>query len=478
MQQAEATLTKIHRQPPAPAVATDARQELVVKVLQRGFTHKLFPAHLQLIPQMHELYEMELASAEAELMSDGELVNNAGYFARVGDNWTRHFLICSGEPLRLPKHSSSQLRSFFQTNQFRTGYATHGLFPYRGKFHPQMIKGLLNAMGLRPGESVLDPMMGSGTVLIEATLMGIKSVGLDASPFCRFMVQAKLDALSVPLKPLQTACRESRSVFEHFTKRAGQPSAGSKVRYHIPHGPVNGALSDGPSPFTYDPSFGTLPNGCEVATVYRFLLLAYLDSAGYSERSERKAPYDQFHSILDRYYFVAEKVQNVLDGFESEMAEASALQGDARKLPLEDASVEGVLFSPPYSFAIDYLENDSFHLGYLGVELESLRKEMIGLRGRSLREKFDLYRQDMAQVMAECARVLRPGRFCTVVVGTNNNQLGKILGTSPENVTGIDQLVSDWAGGYGLQQVRKLSRQIRGMSNTMRTEYIVFLQKS
>jgi hypothetical protein len=340
-----------------------------------------------------------------------------------------------------------------------------------------MIKGLLNAMGLRPGETVLDPMMGSGTVLIEARLMGIKSVGLDASPFCRFMVQAKLDALTVPLKPLKTACRESKSVFEHFTKRAGRARAGSKVRYHIPAGPADGAFGDGPSPFTYDPSFGSLPGGCEVATVYGFLLLAYLDSAGYSERSERKAPYDQFHSILERYYFVAERIQNVLGGFESEMTEASALQGDARNLPLEDGSVEGVLFSPPYSFAIDYLENDSFHLGYLGADLESLRKQMVGLRGRSLREKFELYRQDMAQVMAECARVLRLGRFCTVVVGTNNNQLSKILGTSPTDVTGIDQLISDWAAGYGLQQVRKLSRQIRGMSNTMRTEYIVFLQK-
>ncbi len=79
--------------------------------------------------------------------------------------------------------------------------------------------------------------------------------------------------------------------------------------------------------------------------------------------------------------------------------------------------------------------------------------------------------------MAECSRVVRPGRFCTVVVGTNNNQLSKVLGTAPENVTGIDEMIVDWANPYGLQQVRKLSRQIKGMSNTMRTEYIVFLQK-
>jgi SAM-dependent methyltransferase len=426
---------------------------------------------------MHELYEMELASAEAGLMSDEELVRNGAYFARVGDQWTRHFLICSGEPLRLPKHSSSQLRSFFQTNQFRTGYATHGLFPYRGKFHPQMIKGLLNGMGLRPGDTVVDPMMGSGTVLIEAKLMGIRSVGVDASPFCRFMAQAKLDGLTVSLRPLAAACRESRIVFEHFKKRAGQPDAGSKARYYAVPEPLDGCLRDGPCPFSYDKSFGLLPEGCEDAAAYSFLLLAYLDSAGYSERSERKGPYDQFHAILERYYFVAEKIQRVLGGFESELAEARALQGDARKLPLGDASVEGILFSPPYSFAVDYLENDSFHLKYMGVDLEALREEMVGLRGRTLREKFDLYRQDMERVMAECARVLRPGGFCTVIVGTNNNQIGKILGIPAEKVTGIEELISDWASSYGLRRVRKLHRQIRGMSNTMRTEYILFLQK-
>src|SRR5436190_24179612 len=107
MQQAEASFHRIPQKPAGSAVKGDGRPTLVADVLQRGFTHKLFPAHLQLIPQMHELYEMELASAEAALMSEEDLVRNAGYFARVGDEWTRHFLICSGEPLRLPKHSSS-----------------------------------------------------------------------------------------------------------------------------------------------------------------------------------------------------------------------------------------------------------------------------------------------------------------------------------------------------------------------------------
>jgi len=101
---------------------------------------------------------------------------------------------------------------------------------------------------------------------------------------------------------------------------------------------------------------------------------------------------------------------------------------DARFLPLQDSSVDGILFSPPYSFAIDYLKNDSFHLEFLGADIGALRENMVGLRGRTPRQRFDFYKSDMERVLSECARVLRPGRCCTIVVGTNDNQIGKILG--------------------------------------------------
>lgn len=220
-----------------------------------------------------------------------------------------------------------------------------------------------------------------------------------------------------------------------------------------------------------------LPEGCEAKEVYNFLLLAYLDSAGYSERSNRKSPYDQFKAILERYLFVSEKIQKVLLGVESELAEAKPLAGDARSLNFPDSSIDGILFSPPYSFAIDYLENDSFHLNFLGVDIDKLREEMVGLRGRTLRQKFDNYKLDMEKILSECSRVLRPGRICTIVVGTNNNQLSKILGISPDHVQGIDELFIELGVNHGLHLVRKISRQITGMANTMRTEYIVMLQR-
>jgi len=447
-------------------------------ILARSINKVLFPPHLELVPQLNEVYELELAYMESQLLSDEEMVRNSAYFVRVGDTFTRHFLISSGEPVRLPKHSSSRLRSFFETKQFKTGYATHGLFPYRGKFHPQMIKGLLNVMGLKPGETVLDPMMGSGTVLIEARLMGIKSIGVDASPFCRFMVQTKLDALTVPLSPVRAALKDSESVFKYFKKLVGQPKGINKIP-HEEYAVMN-LFSGIDHKAKYKRDLSTeirLPKGCEVEEVYNFLLLAYLDSAGYSERSNRKSPFDQFNSILERYLFVAEKIQHVLSGVETELADAKSLEGDARSLPLEERSIDGIVFSPPYSFAIDYLENDAFHLNFLGVNFDDLREQMIGLRGQTLREKYDLYTSDMEKVLSECSRVLRSGRICTIVVGTNNNQLSKILGVSPEEVEGIDEILVKLGAKHSLQLVRKIERQITGMANTMRSEFIVMLQR-
>jgi len=444
----------------------------ISEVLSRNVESEIFPPHLELVPQLNELYEFQLAFYESRILTEDEVLRQGAYFSRVGGQPTRHFLICRGEPLKLADHSSSRLKAFFKTNQFKTGYATHGLFPYRGKFHPQMVKALLNLMGLKPGETVLDPMMGSGTTLIEATLMGVDSVGIDASPFCRFMAQAKLDGLRVPLAPVEWALQNAEAVFEHFTRTSGHPSGKrglkktSQVRLDLDRGPKEGS----------NPS-KALSNILKVEAVRNYLLLAYLDSAGYSLRSQRRAPFELFRAILERYLFVARKIQGVLQGVESELGKGTSLEGDARRLPLQDGEVDGILFSPPYSFAIDYVANDAFHLQSMGVDLPALRQDMLGLRGDTLKEKYALYVQDMRQVLHECQRVLRSDRFCTVVVGTNNQQLAKILNVEPQDVRSISDLLVDLARESGLELVRAIQRQITGMANTMRSEYILILQK-
>jgi hypothetical protein len=447
-------------------------------ILSEGMFPRLFPSHLVLSPQLSEIYELALAYYESNILSDNELVDNGAYFVRVGDRMTRHYRMCTGESLRLPKHSSSRLRSFFEKNQFRTGYATHGLFPYRGKFHPQMIKALINIMGLKPGDTILDPMMGSGTVTVEASLMGVNSIGIDASPFCRFMAQAKYSALTIPQKPLDTALKKARELFNLFSESAGIPVSGSKTLNNSRKTEFSG-VNESIAAFKSDMARGISGLIGEIdSDVFNFLLLSYLDSAGYSERSKRKPPIDQFKAILERYVFVVKKIQYVLKGSESILAGADIRQGDARSIKLEDSHVDGILFSPPYSFAIDYLANDSFHLNVMGENIDRLKGNMVGLRGKNLKEKYSLYIEDMNKILSECAHLLKPGRFCTIIIGTNDNQLSKALDVPKEEVTGLHKIIIDLAQPKGFSHVRTLARQISGIANTMRNEYIVILSKA
>jgi len=268
-------------------------------ILSKGMYHRLFPNYLVLTPQLNEVYELALAYYESKILNDDELIKNGAYFVKVHKSLTRHYLMCTGEPLRLPEHSSSRLKSFFEKNQFRTGYATHGLFPYRGKFHPQMIKALINVMGLKPGDTILDPMMGSGTVPIEASLMGIKSIGIDASPFCRFMTQVKYNALTSPEKPFDVALKKAEKLFEFYSQLAGQPVQGNKIKKGSNKG-QKFLIRESSASFKTS-SMNKLADliGSDRTDISDFLLLAYLDSAGYSERSKRKSPLERIFQPLN-----------------------------------------------------------------------------------------------------------------------------------------------------------------------------------
>lgn len=430
-------------------------------MLQHDIRQRLFHGHLELLPQMNEIYELELAFTESQILDDEALVNRGAYFAAVNGVPTKHFRLCAGDALYLPDGTARNRRQFFERNKFRTGYATHGLFPYRGKFHPQMVKGILNAMGLQPGERVLDPMMGSGTTLVEAALMGIDAVGFDVSPFCQFMAEAKLSGFHVPLEPLDSAARQSETLFRVFGDVANGkvPLTGSEQWYRPAEKPPLFAAE------WFEPR------------VWSLLLLAYLDSVGFAARSSRQAPNIQFRGILERYAAVTRKLQTGVAALGLPVGNATSQQGDARSLPAPNSSIDGILFSPPYSFAVDYVENDAPHLRLLGASLEYLRERMVGLRGRTLRQKFDSYVEDMKLVVSECARVLRKERSCAIVIGTNRNQLGKVFGKAPEEVDGLDAVMIRLAESAGMPFVRRFKRSIVGLANTMRDEDILLFRK-
>ncbi|MDX2077390.1 MAG: DNA methyltransferase [bacterium] len=66
----------------------------------------------------------------------------------------------------------------------------HRLHPYLGKFIPQLVEWFLSRY-FKPNDILLDPFMGSGTMLIQANELGMHAIGVDISEFCYRIVQAK-----------------------------------------------------------------------------------------------------------------------------------------------------------------------------------------------------------------------------------------------------------------------------------------------
>ncbi len=85
-----------------------------------------------------------------------------------------------------------------------TRYSSHGLHEYKGKFNPQVVRGLLNILKVGVSDKVLDPFCGSGTSLVECAHKSISATGFDINPLAVYISNAKIQSLSIdPLHFLQ-----------------------------------------------------------------------------------------------------------------------------------------------------------------------------------------------------------------------------------------------------------------------------------
>ncbi|MBI2172193.1 MAG: hypothetical protein HYU30_09310 [Chloroflexi bacterium] len=426
----------------------------------RGVAQELFPTSHALVPQISQIYELDLAFGEYQALSDEEVIHRGAYFRSVHDMPTHHFRICMETPNQVNASARQARKNFFAANVFAVGYATHGLFPYRGKFHPQMIKAVMNIMGIKPGQVVLDPMAGCGTTSIEAMIMGIDSIACELSPFACLMTRAKVGVLQMDCSDFPRLVKYADDIYQRFAPYEGRSAVQPPLIQS--EDTKEGAIHLAKAFPKLSPPMREL------------LLLCYLDAVGYAARRKGKTPRDLFPDLLSRYLAAVHAFNETREELRMRLGQAEIIEGDARRLKLPNESVDGVLFSPPYSFAIDYLENDRPQLQYLGVEIESLRQNMVGLTGtgRTKQELIEArvvhYFADMEAIMKECKRVLKPGRYCVIVVGSNTNQTG---GVSLEN--GLIKM----GGEIGMPLDFQIMREIEGIRNTMRDEFLLFFRK-
>ncbi len=387
-------------------------------------------SNLALLPNVQFLYELHLASLEIESLCPGaEVLPDFRSFSVGSNSKTEDILRHSAYIGSVDGVTSAyaQLTQYNLTRAFNQ-YITHWFYPYKGKFHPQMVRALANIIGLKEGDSLLDPFVGSGTTAVEGALMNLQVIGFDISPLCVLIAKVKANALHHLPKIKKSYLKAS--LFQ-------EQAADYKIRNEL----RNPAKS--------------------------FELLAKMIAT--SDSARRKRNFDKM--LAQNREKMIQSIQLMEDGCKEtgiSPTPADIKIGDARRLPLPDNSVDGIITSPPYSLALNYVENDSHSLESLGYDLKKIREDFIGVRGVG-GEKIELYEQDMEQAYEEMARVLKPLGKAVIVIGDATVNGNKVR-TSEKCIGTFENL--------GFRLLHNVDKLIYGLYNVMQRESILVFERN
>lgn len=395
--------------------------------------HSLFPIGTELLPNTTEVFELELAFMEFNSIPENDKQKRLAYFKMINGNLTHHFQMYENSQEFINSKFISQTKN---QDRFSNGYGVHSLFPYKGKFHPQMIKAIINILKIRPGDKILDPFSGSGTTNIEAADLGIDSYAIDVSPFCQFMIRTKYNSKKINpiiIKNLHINLEEKFTSFKDHNVVMNQ---------------INTTVND------------------QKKYLIQLLYLAYLDSLGFSNRISKPHQF-LFNKVVKRYLDTVMKNNNRESHYQ--YGELTILKNStSEKINLPDSCIDAIITSPPYSFAIDYINNDALQLSRFGVDISELKKQMIGLKGTKRDEKISNYFLDMEKSISEFYRVLKEGAFLVIVIGSNTDQTNGIL---------LDQKIIEISKDKKFKFHKTIDKSVKGIRNKMITEQIIFLQK-
>ena len=353
-----------------------------------------------------------------EIEDDESLRKRLAYFKFVKGKYTDYFQIIQKNRTR-------------SVNQ----YLTHWIYPYKGKFHPQMIRALLNILGLEQGDTILDPFIGSGTAGVEAQLLGINCIGIDVSPLCVLQSRVKTESIDVLPQILKWKEKIIKGLNPSLFNLEGK---------------------------TLDDIISHIPDE-KTKNFYRMVKLVAISDNARRGREFSKAFLKNLDLMIDSVNDFVE-ISNHLN---LRLGTMSIKTGDARWLPLENVCIDGIVTSPPYSIALDYVTNDAHALQELGYNLSEIREGFIGVRGKN-QSRVELYNNDLIRSLKEMYRVLKPNKYAAIVIG-NATYLGQVVKTVEFTIAQAEKI--------GFKLVKNIDKIIFGLYNVMQKENILIFMK-
>lgn len=361
------------------------------------------------------LREFKLNNKSKEL--DERIIKRSSYFKTVEKTFTDYFKIIQKNKTR-------------SVNQ----YLTHWIYPYKGKFHPQMIRALLNIIGLKEGDTVFEPFSGSGTTALEAQLLGINFVGIDISPLCVLQGNVKTKSIYV----LDEIIRLKDTLI-------------SKIKLSL---------------FNNEGDFYKVLGDIENEDVRGFYTLARLLAV--SDEARRGREFERsFIKNLNLMIDSVKDYKEISGKLNLSLGSIDLKMGDSRNIKLPDNSIDGIITSPPYSIALDYVDNDAHSLEDMGYKLDEIREDFVGVRGKG-KEKVDLYNEDIKKSYSEMHRILKPNKYAVIVIGNATYQ-----GQEVKTV----EFTIDYMTGLGFKLEKNILKLIFGLYNVMKKENILIFRK-
>jgi len=288
----------------------------------------------------------------------------------------------------------------------------HRLHPYLGKYPPQLVEVLLRRR-FAPGAVIYDPFAGSGTTLVEASVLGMHAIGCDVSAFNCLLCEVKSSrpdvaaaeaelARALAMPPAEEAASEWLERW--YAPRALSELAGfRRALKGSPQRPVLSVVLSRAARSARRVPHHALDEAREPAL------------APYWCHKHRRTcrPVEEAARFLRRY--AADTVRRLAE-YSAVRAdvEVAVLHADARSAELPDG-IDGVVTSPPYPGLIDYHEQHRYAYELLGLE-DRRQLELGSAADGATRRAVAAYSGGIVEVLAHTRRHLASGAVVAIVV--------------------------------------------------------------
>ena len=334
-------------------------------------------------------------------------------------------------------------------------HCAHGWHSFPAKFPPQLPEFFISRL-TQPGDVVLDPMMGSGTTLLESVRLGRRAIGCDIDPLALTITKAKLTPIKTA-QIVQVGCRLLQAAEQSHNTRRAALRKDLSARFDA------GTLAFLDYWFLPETQLELLaliqeieklrPMKLQNFFVMIFSSVIIAKTAGVS--LARDLAHTRPHKVLGKKpvsafdEFLKRLSKVVASGTNADLGGGAMLKHKrAQNTGLPSDSVDLVITSPPYANnAIDYMRAHKFSLAWLNhtiKDLSALRSRYLGhdavggkqddaplprqcettakklgklsaSKGAALRRYFS----EMREVIREMHRVLKPEKPCIIVVGSS-----------------------------------------------------------